>query len=407
METDPFPLSRKAAGRACCHPPEKGGILPCLRTTPPEKQQRHRQPGAGDRGVFLAFLATPSIPSIIPVPGPDPSQHKELGYDDAIRTAGFVPSSSASYRRAPGPFGLRAACVSRQGWWCVHPNPSIGMVRLDLRAAARLRRGRVSEGFAWRRYLVLFEGPSHLQPAGILAAAGLGVLPLAAWRRGEPRGRTEQAFLWGCWGPGGGQAPSCRLPVPQLAADLPAGQDPAPSPFYLTGVRVLRGPLALGRWGSCRRRSRLRARWGPIWCPPSPPSTPWPGGGAFGRVASRPGGGDHFPRPCWPPTGWPWCRCVQNEAAGCLLLFLLDRLARRGWSGGAWRWSTCPSTGLPLPAEFLRGTRPGGFGAPVHPQWWRWPPWRGSCRCSSGKESKRKPPAAPLRGAFWWFFVNS
>ena len=57
------------------------------------------------------------------------SKAKELGYDDAIRTAGFVLSLIGLIGGALALLAC-AACVSCAGWWvCPISNPSIGMVR--------------------------------------------------------------------------------------------------------------------------------------------------------------------------------------------------------------------------------------------------------------------------------------
>ncbi len=57
------------------------------------------------------------------------SKAKELGYDDAIRTAGFVLSLIGLIGGALALLAC-AACVSARGWWvCPISNPSIGMVR--------------------------------------------------------------------------------------------------------------------------------------------------------------------------------------------------------------------------------------------------------------------------------------
>ncbi len=182
----------------------------------PRKKQRHRQPGAGDHhGDFLVFrlllhpLHHPGHCGLIQA-----SKAKELGYDDAIRTAGFVLSLIGLIGGALAPLAC-AACVSCAGLVGVqsvtHPS---GWFDLDLRAAARLRRGRVSEGFGMAPYLVLFGRafpPTACWPGG--AAAAWGYFHWRLRRRGRtPAGRSRPSS-GGCWEPWWGQAPLPAAPA--------------------------------------------------------------------------------------------------------------------------------------------------------------------------------------------------
>ena len=233
-------------------------------------------------------------------------------------------------------------------------------------------------------YLVLFGRafPTYSLLARAGAAAAWGYFHWRLRRRGENPGRTEQAFLWGVLGALVGAKLLYLLPqLPQLAADLPLlGQDPARfSARYLTGgFCVLRGAAGgLGGGGALLPAAEAALR--PVGGRPGarrpPSSTPLAGWGAFwpgAATASPPrrggGGVTFFPGPAGPPTGWPWCRCSCTRPPGASS----SSCCWTGWPGGGGPGgsccrSTCPSTGpSAFLLEFLRGTGPGGSGAPVH-----------------------------------------
>ena len=227
----------------------------------------------------------------------------------------------------------------------------------------------------------IWKGLFHLQPAGPGgAAAAWGYFHWRLRRRGENPGRTEQAFLWGVLGALVGAKLLYLLPqLPQLAADLPLlGQDPALfSARYLTGGFVFYGGLlgALGAVGLfCRRR---KLPFGPLGADLVPAV---PLFHAFGRVGCflagccygipAPAGwwGVTFSQALLAPNGVALVPVQLYEAAGCLLLFLLlDRLARRGWSGGQLLPVYLSLYGaFRFLLEFLRGRGPGVLGPPVH-----------------------------------------
>ena len=85
------------------------------------------------------------------------------------------------------------------------------------------------------------------------------------------------------------------------------------------------------------------------------------------------------------------------EAAGCLLLFLLlDRLARRGWSGGQLLPVYLSLYGaFRFLLEFLRGDGARGFWGPLSTsQWVALAAWR-PCRCSSGSNPNETTSGSP------------
>lgn len=235
-------------------------------------------------------------------------------------------------------------------------------------------------------YLVLFERafPTYSLLALAGAAAAWGYFHWRLRRRGENPGRTEQAFLWGVLGALVGAKLLYLLPqLPQLAADLPLlGQDPALfSARYLTGGFVFYGGLlgALGAVGLfCRRR---KLPFGPLGADLVPAV---PLFHAFGRVGCflagccygipAPAGwwGVTFSQALLAPNGVALVPVQLYEAAGCLLLFLLlDRLARRGWSGGQLLPVYLSLYGaFRFLLEFLRGDEARGFWGPLSTSQW-------------------------------------
>lgn len=98
---------------------------------PPGKNNATASLVLGIIAVIFWFFGYSSILSIILgiVGLIQASKAKELGYDDAIRTAGFVLSLIGLIGGALALLAC-AACVSCAGWWvCPICNPSIGMVR--------------------------------------------------------------------------------------------------------------------------------------------------------------------------------------------------------------------------------------------------------------------------------------
>ena len=235
-------------------------------------------------------------------------------------------------------------------------------------------------------YLVLFGRafPTYSLLALAGAAAAWGYFHWRLRRRGENPGRTEQAFLWRVLGALVGAKLLYLLPqLPQLAADLPLlGQDPALfSARYLTGGFVFYGGLlgALGAVGLfCRRR---KLAFGPLGADLVPAV---PLFHAFGRVGCflagccygipAPAGwwGVTFSQALLAPNGVALVPVQLYEAAGCLLLFLLlDRLARRGWSGGQLLPVYLSLYGaFRFLLEFLRGEGARGFWGPLSTSQW-------------------------------------
>ena len=98
---------------------------------PPGKNNATASLVLGIIAVIFWFFGYSSILSIILgiVGLIQASKAKELGYDDAIRTAGSSSPSSAS-SAGPWPFWPAPPASAARGWWvCPISNPSIGMVR--------------------------------------------------------------------------------------------------------------------------------------------------------------------------------------------------------------------------------------------------------------------------------------
>ena len=259
-------------------------------------------------------------------------------------------------------------------------------------------------------YLVLFGRafPTYSLLALAGAAAAWGYFHWRLRRRGRtPAGRSRPSSG------GAGALVGAKLlyllpQSPQLAADLPAGAGPRPvlRPVPHRGFVFYGGRWGLGGGGALLPAAEGALR--PVGGRPGARRPPlprlWPGGVLFGRVLRhpRPGGvvGVTFPRPCWPPTGWPWCRCSCMRPPGASS----SSCCWTGWPGGVVRGM--PPVYLSLYGafrfllEFLRGTRPGGSGGPCPPpSGWRWPPWRWPLPVLLWRAIQTKPPAATLRGA--------